>query len=1076
MGAGCDELVILVHGTGASQRGPKGQERWWQPESAFAQEILTELSRQASDNADRHFRLEAFVWSGANSERERRIAGQTLAERLKDLEGRRIPFHLVGHSHGGSVIWHAMRRMLRDGRPRSLRSWTTVGTPFLTFGDRGAFYLVLFLFLSLFTVGMAYLLLGSLPGIYATELGRIVRDVPPLALVGMLAGGAVVVALVAYSLVVFALQLWRRVHGRSRQISAHDAVFLGERWLPLAHPEDEPINALRASVIQPAEPFMPRLKAGLGVREAGKFETAREEGPADRRPARPPITLGTAATAVVSLIAAPFYNRIVAPLLDQFLWETAKQVAQGNDVAGEYLIRCDRAPPELLSCWKEGSPDFLAKLSTLADSSAAGTARNIRSRLAAIGEGTSPVSAFSSALSWREVIHTAYFEPGYGVAAIVAQRIIESGGVAGAAGPTSSAASAGPASRKQRLFRPRYLYLALTGAAAAVCAAASISTVAIERAWLWPYTNAFQIDRIYTSLFEARATSLRLMQGLDKILIHWVLLDRTEMAISTALKLDDMIRYMGVNARLERLQDIAFAIGAKGSAADLALLLRSDFCAKRGPSCLEGRNKHEVTAYLLAHAAAGGRAAGNGFHRIPEKQLEEMVSKASRDTWSPEYLVRVMLHAGAFELAERFAAVNSSFCDGVRDWARESPDGVPTNSIPSKLRDCLDAPIEDYVAGQSHDYRNYFSLPSTVLRQVIKALPGSELKSCKSEVLGAANAMIRCEEDRKNLTPIFKDMQQRELTYSPATPAHALLTEISNYGSRYGSDLPSCLSPLDSRIAYLQLCLRRASEPASPDTRSEPPIPSAEEDRLSWWTSDVWKSGAEQQSPICREDVAAIGSGYGGKMLAMNRRLDELTPRDREEVKRLVTLRTDYELKQPQFIDPTTAGKMDIADARCGWASLALAWTWLGHEKQSTKLLDAVLPKQSPASGTQMLDFYLGIADALAKRAPAQAKRFLDGSFDLVDDNDPALFRKSSDGSIDDFFVYGKSDIARLYADIGEYRLAAATNNMVDRFNEGAVSAYLTILESEIRSAARYADAVLKAALRSPRPPGFRLN
>lgn len=81
-------------------------------------------------------------------------------------------------------------------------------------------------------------------------------------------------------------------------------------------------------------------------------------------------------------------------------------------------------------------------------------------------------------------------------------------------------------------------------------------------------------------------------------------------------------------------------------------------------------------------------------------------------------------------------------------------------------------------------------------------------------------------------------------------------------------------------------------------------------------------------------------------MLAMNRRLDELTPRDREEVKRLVTLRTDYELKQPQFIDPTTAGKMDIADARCGWASLALAWTWLGHEKQSTKLLDAVLPKQ----------------------------------------------------------------------------------------------------------------------------------
>lgn len=356
------------------------------------------------------------------------------------------------------------------------------------------------------------------------------------------------VALAAYSLVVFTLQLWRRVRSRSRQLSAHDAVFLGERWLPLMHPEDEPINVLRASVIQPAEPFMPRLKAGLGAREAGKFESVRENEPAGRKPVSPPITLSTVITAAVSLVTAPFYNRIVAPMLDQFLWETVKQVAQGKDIAGEYLIRCDRAPPELLAYWKEGPPDFLAKLSTLADSSAACTARSIRSRLAAIGEGTSSVSALSNALSWREVVHTAYFEPGCGVAAIVAQRIIQNGVIVGAARPTPSAPAAEPASRKQRPFRPRYLYLALVGAAAAFCAAASLSTVAVERAWLWPYTNAFQIDRIYRSLFEARATSLRLMHGLDKILIRWVLLDRTEEAIITALRLDDMIRYMGANA------------------------------------------------------------------------------------------------------------------------------------------------------------------------------------------------------------------------------------------------------------------------------------------------------------------------------------------------------------------------------------------------------------------------------------------------------------------------------------------------------------------------------------------------
>ena len=49
--------------------------------------------------------------------------------RLEQL-GRR--YHLVGHSHGGSVIWHALRAAsLKRVNLERLRSWTTVGTPFL---------------------------------------------------------------------------------------------------------------------------------------------------------------------------------------------------------------------------------------------------------------------------------------------------------------------------------------------------------------------------------------------------------------------------------------------------------------------------------------------------------------------------------------------------------------------------------------------------------------------------------------------------------------------------------------------------------------------------------------------------------------------------------------------------------------------------------------------------------------------------------------------------------------------------------------------------------------------------------
>ena len=1074
MGSGGDEFVILVHGTGASAPGPVGEERWWQTESAFGKELLIEVSKRAPGDSDRHFRLESFVWSGANSERERRIAGQILAERLKDLEGRGAPFHLVGHSHGGSVIWHAMRRLLRDGRPGSLRSWTTIGTPFLTFGDKGGFYLLLFVLLSLFAIGVTFLLLGALPAIYWPELGRVVRDAPLPALVGASLSGAVAIGAVGYSLLMVALQLWRRVRLRSRRLPPDDAAFLGERWFALAHPEDEPINALRASVIQPAEEFMPRLKAGLGARAAGTFERLPLDAPAGGKRARPALTPGGLASAAVSWVAAPFYNRLVAPLLDQFLWETVKQVAQGKDVPGEYMVDCDRAPPELRPYWKDASPDFSAALSILADSAAAGTARELRSRLAAVGQGTASVSALSGALSWKEVIHTAYFEPGCGVAAMVAGRIVAGGRVRSLTAQPDAVPSAEPRDRVRTVFRPRYMNLALAVAVAAMGAGATFSTVAVERAWLWPFTNAFQVDRIYRSLFDARSTSLRLMAGLDKVLIRWVLLDRTEEAIATALRLDDAIRYMGANARLERLQDIAFAIGAKGSTADLTLLLGSKVCAESGTTCLEGLSKEEVSAYLLAHAVVGARAAGNGAHQVPEKMLREIVSRARRDTWSPGYFTRMMLYAGAFDLAERFAEGDSSFCDGVREWARDSAGDVPTDTIPGKLRDCLDAPIADFVAERSYTLRNYFSLPATVLRRIVGGLPASQLKSCRSEILGAAQAMSGCEEDRTNLLPVSEGGRQDELRYDPAKSTQELLTDISNYGTRFSSDLPACFTKLDERISSLQLCMRYEPDRTAPDSAREAQMLS--EIHRSWWKSHVWKVGTAPQPAICGEDGFGLGGGYGRKMQAINSQMAELTPNDRRDVARLLALRTDYEFRQKHFTDPARADSMEIPEARCGWASLALAWAWLGNDAQSTRLLDAVLPKVAPASGTQILDFYLGIAEALAKRAPAQSKRFLDRSFELVDDNDPALFFKTSDGSVDESFAYRKSDIARLYADIGEYRLAAATNDRVNQFSEGAVSAYVTILDSEIRSSRRYDEATLRAALVSPRPPGFRLN
>jgi hypothetical protein len=75
---------------------------------------------------------EVFHWSGENNERARIKAARELLDRLKELESEGRGYRLIGNSHGGSVIWHALR-MATFGQIglEHLRSWTTVGTPFL---------------------------------------------------------------------------------------------------------------------------------------------------------------------------------------------------------------------------------------------------------------------------------------------------------------------------------------------------------------------------------------------------------------------------------------------------------------------------------------------------------------------------------------------------------------------------------------------------------------------------------------------------------------------------------------------------------------------------------------------------------------------------------------------------------------------------------------------------------------------------------------------------------------------------------------------------------------------------------
>ncbi len=153
--------IITIHGTNAGRPEDVG-DQWWQKESVFQ----TELAKRIAPADGSELTFFPFHWSGANSELERRKAGEALFKLSLEFERGASDYHFMGHSHGGSVAMEALRRSgtlhqtAAQFRPlEKLGSWLTVGTPFLELKKKR------FLFQRLNTMGqivfaLALLLIG----------------------------------------------------------------------------------------------------------------------------------------------------------------------------------------------------------------------------------------------------------------------------------------------------------------------------------------------------------------------------------------------------------------------------------------------------------------------------------------------------------------------------------------------------------------------------------------------------------------------------------------------------------------------------------------------------------------------------------------------------------------------------------------------------------------------------------------------------------------------------------------------------------------------------------------------------
>jgi hypothetical protein len=437
------DLILLIHGTFAGSAAHAG-DSWWQQGSP----AWLELSKRLPAGVRLPEQDDIFHWSGDNSERARIKAGHDLLERLLVLETAGRGYHLIGHSHGGSVIWHALRlATLRREKLQGLKSWSTVGTPFLHYRTRGAWSpanvvsLLLALILlkpasKAFVVffGFAFAaLMGSnatlnIPGDREVGLVMAVFRAPVLKAVewagvplsatgsGMRVGSydpsvgqslfeylffsregwviCLVVLLGGYVFLILASLFLNpvleslRIRAEKRLERTAMETYRG-RWLGLWSSNDEAINGLRATL-------------DLSVSFVAQV------APRDRILLSDYLSL---LSRPYSWMLAPVFNHFLRPLLDRAVRSLVVKTAQGNNRPAAEVIAVSPFPvPDSAADAHPALPAALnARLVDRANQHARDIAPKLRDLLAE-PSFVAGLERFGHALSGRELIHTSYFD------------------------------------------------------------------------------------------------------------------------------------------------------------------------------------------------------------------------------------------------------------------------------------------------------------------------------------------------------------------------------------------------------------------------------------------------------------------------------------------------------------------------------------------------------------------------------------------------------------------------------------------------------------------------------------------
>ena len=453
--------IVTVHGTNAS--GPERGTKWWQKQSPFEQH-LRELVE--SDDGELHY--QPLIWDGANSESSRRAAGRELHLLIKELEEKKEPYCLLGHSHGGSVIAAAlMNCSTRKQKLPNLRRWITIGTPFIQPRK------VPFLFSRLGRLGKAAYL--SVLTLTLLLLMAAFND-PDLAELGLLIFTVVLLCL-PFVIIYFVLRALnaRGLRAHKKRYQRYANATFAERWIPLFHPGDEAILGLKSletmrinvfsrNFAVPMFSFLslfivpvallyaitseqmmlllfPHVKDLIGhapsiVRDgelvgAGKDLTVNFDVMMTSISSFFQLMLNEDLSHVLTLIAVPIgiyalslaitslveigskgVSAIMSRFMNSITWGQVRRLALGNDTQSERLVAVQEWPawsgPRAVPL-PEPLADEISEFSNNEAAKSIAKFRDAVGHLAFADAKEDKASVVESYLGWNELIHTCYF-------------------------------------------------------------------------------------------------------------------------------------------------------------------------------------------------------------------------------------------------------------------------------------------------------------------------------------------------------------------------------------------------------------------------------------------------------------------------------------------------------------------------------------------------------------------------------------------------------------------------------------------------------------------------------------------